>query len=133
WAVLADAVARVAADDAALSLWRVARDGDAAKLVVAFRAPLCEQAVRLVADAVSRALAGLLAGRQGAVADIAILDPAQRRRQLLDWNDTARPRSLRDTVHGRFAAIRDRSPDAPAAVDAAGPISYAGLDRRATS
>ncbi|MBJ7574535.1 amino acid adenylation domain-containing protein [Luteimonas sp. MC1828] len=133
WAVLADAAARVVADDAALSLWSVALDGDAPKLVATFRAPLCEQAVRLVAEAVSRVLAALLAGREGSTADIDILDPAQRRRQLLEWNDTARPRSLRDTVHDRFAAVCNRSPGAPAAVDKAGSLSYAELDRHAAS
>src|SRR5690606_20557437 len=133
WAVTADATAHDRAHDSApsLSWWNVARNGEAPCLAAMFATPLGEQAVRLVADAALRALAGILAGRAGSTADIDILDPAQRKRQLLDWNDTARPRSLRDTVHGRFAAARDRSPDAPAVVDATGSLSYAGLDRRA--
>src|SRR3546814_18320271 len=60
-----------------------------------------------------------------------IVDPAQLDRQLHDWNDTARPRSLRDTVQGRFEEMRHRSPDALAVVDATKSFTYAELDRRA--
>src|SRR3546814_11989984 len=52
-------------------------------------------------------------------------------RQLHDWNDTARPRSLRDTVQGRFEEMCHRSPDALAVVDATKSFTYAELDRRA--
>src|SRR3546814_3067700 len=89
------------------------------------------EAAALLADAVMRAIAGLLANRDGALNGIDIVDPAQLDRQLHDWNDTARPRSLRDTVQGRFEEMRHRSPDALAVVDATKSFTYAALDRRA--
>src|SRR3546814_15465041 len=76
-------------------------------------------------------IAGLLSNLDGALDAIDIVDPAQLDRQLHDWNDTARPRSLRDTVQGRFEEMRHRSPDALAVVDATKSFTYAELDRRA--
>src|SRR3546814_19110679 len=79
--------------------------------LIRYRTPLDSEAAALLADAVLRAIAGLLANRDGALNGIDIVDPAQLDRQLRDWNDTARPRSLRDTVQGRFEEMRHRSPD----------------------
>ncbi|MDN5782925.1 MAG: AMP-binding protein, partial [Luteimonas sp.] len=119
--------------DAPHSLWAVSTTKDAPSLSATFRAPMGTEAVALLADATLRSLAGLLADRGGTAHSIDILDPDQRERQLHEWNDTARPRSLRDTVHGRFAAIRDRSPDALAVVDGNGSLTYAELDQRAVA
>src|SRR3546814_20003710 len=47
------------------------------------------------------------------------------------FRSTARPRSPRDTVQGRFEEMRHRSPDALAVVDATKSFTYAELDRRA--
>src|SRR3546814_13015319 len=82
------------------------------------------------ADAVVRGMSGLLANRVGARNGFEIGDPGQLDRQLHDWNDTARPRSLRDTVQGLFEEMRHRSPDALAVVDATKSFTYAELDRR---
>src|SRR5690606_13846371 len=89
WAVEADATPHDRGCDAApsLSWWSVARNGEAPCLATRFATPLGEQAVGLVADAALRALAGLLAGCADSTADIDVLDPAQRRRQLLEWKD----------------------------------------------
>src|SRR3546814_82506 len=131
WAASAAGAEVDFADEAPSSLWTISTSANAPSLAIRYRAPLDSEAAALLADAVLRAIAGLLANRDGALNGIDIVDPAQLDRQLHDWNDTARPRSLRDTVQGRFEEMRHRSPDALAVVDATKSFTYAELDRRA--
>jgi non-ribosomal peptide synthetase component F len=65
------------------------------------------------------------------VGAIALIDAGERRRLLVEWNDTARdyPRGL--CVHQLVAGQAARTPDAPAVVAEAGALSYGELDRRA--
>lgn len=110
----------------AASVWRVS---DGASVEVDFREPLCVESVALVWRCVQRVLPWLIA--PGATFEaIDLLDEAERR-QLMEWNDTQVAKSGSETVHGRFAELRDRQPDAPAAVDDESTLSYADLDRRA--
>jgi amino acid adenylation domain-containing protein len=133
WAVVGDGVTVESGCPAPHSQWRVSTNNGMPSLEAQFRAPIGTEAVAVLGDATLRALGGLLARRDGAVDAIDILDPEQRLRQLRDWNDTARQRSLRDTVHGRFAGVRDRSPDAQAVIDASRVLTYAQLDQRANA
>ncbi len=112
----------------ASSQWRLRAQGD---LEVRFRSPLTAEAVRLLADCARPALAALTGGQDCVLESVDVIDPAQRHRLLIEWNATAVPRSIADTVHGRFAAMRDAGPDAIAVVDAVASITYRDLDRRA--
>jgi non-ribosomal peptide synthetase component F len=61
---------------------------------------------------------------------VAGLTPAERRRVLEDWNDTARD-VPGVTVLGLFEAQAGRTPDAPAVVHGGVTVSYAELNARA--
>ena len=132
WAVMGDDAAAMggAADPGipATSVWRLVTSGEA-HIEVEFRAPLSAEAVALVVAALRRVL--IAVAQDVALSAIDLLGPAQRRRQLLDWNDTAVPRSIGDTVHGRFDSVRDASPDAIAVTDARSSMTYASLGQAA--
>jgi amino acid adenylation domain-containing protein/non-ribosomal peptide synthase protein (TIGR01720 family) len=76
-------------------------------------------------------LLGAIADGPGrAVADLELLTPAERRKVLVEWNDTGRevvPRTLAEL----FEAQLVRNPDAPALRHPAGELSYAQLAVRA--
>ncbi|MFC3549825.1 amino acid adenylation domain-containing protein [Lysobacter cavernae] len=131
WAVLAGDVGADAAetlDSVSHSLWTLCLRERV--LEVKFKAPLTVDAVALMAACTQRVLRALAAGH-AALDEVDVLDPDERRRQLFEWNDTAVPRSVQDTVHGRFARICQTHPDALAVVDAQSSLSFAELDRRA--
>lgn len=110
----------------AASVWRVS---GGTSVEVDFREPLCAESVMLVWRCVQRVLHWLVA--PDATFDaVDLLDEAERR-QLMEWNDTQVAKSGSETVHGRFAEVRDRQPEAPAAVDDVSKLSYADLDRSA--
>ncbi|MEU2842791.1 amino acid adenylation domain-containing protein, partial [Streptomyces sp. NPDC007076] len=77
-----------------------------------------------------RVLGLLVADPQLRLSEIQILDEAERRRVLVEWNDTARelPRGL---VPELFEARAARTPDAVAVVAEGAQMSYAELDERA--
>ena len=127
WVVLDDSASTDGAVATAVSAWQL-RLADGPRLEVAFRDPLGTKAIELLADCTLRVLA--LLPTAGDIAAIDMIDPAERVRQLREWNDTARPHSITDTVHSRFAAIRDEYPEALAVVDAQSSLTYAELDQR---
>ena len=113
WAVVDDA-ADLDSTVSITSTWRVSVANqlraddpaiDGVRIDVAFRAPLTAESVGLIAGCVWRALAALASNVT--IAGIDVIDPDERQRQLVEWNDTARSRAAGDTVHGRFAAVRD--------------------------
>ncbi|MEU8928217.1 amino acid adenylation domain-containing protein, partial [Kitasatospora sp. NPDC048545] len=77
-----------------------------------------------------RVLDGLLADPAQPVADAPILDPAERHRISVEWNDTAVDLPAA-TLPELFAAQAARTPDATALVFGDERLSYAELDARA--
>jgi amino acid adenylation domain-containing protein len=78
----------------------------------------------------SDVLGTLAAGQANSLAEIDILSEDERRRLLVEWNDTAQavtPATLAEL----FQAQVTRTPDAPAVVFEGGSLSFAELDRRA--
>jgi amino acid adenylation domain-containing protein len=89
------------------------------------------------ASTIRRMIASFLTLLAGAVADpdrpasrLAVLDPAERRRILVDWNATRSPYPSDVPLSALFAATARRAPDAIAVIDGARALSYAELDRR---
>ncbi|WP_371476527.1 amino acid adenylation domain-containing protein [Kitasatospora sp. NBC_00315] len=76
-----------------------------------------------------RVLEQVTATPEAAVAGVEVLDPAERRRVLTDWNDTARDTQT-VPVPELFAAQVARTPDAPAVTCGDTTLSYAELDAR---
>ena len=131
WAVLQDDAAwpsdnagNSTATSTSTSAWRL---GVAPQpyIEVAFRAPMTTDAVALLVGCLRQVFGALSDDAQLAAIDVT--DPAQRQRQLVEWNATAVARSADDTVHGRFDRMRDASPDAVAVVDARTTLTYAAL------
>jgi amino acid adenylation domain-containing protein len=78
-----------------------------------------------------RLLRGGLADPNKPLAELAMLSDEERRRLLIEWNDTARdyPRHL--CVHELFEAIVETAPDRAAVVDGGLRLTYGEVDRRA--
>ncbi|MEU4892907.1 non-ribosomal peptide synthase/polyketide synthase [Streptomyces sp. NPDC044780] len=94
---------------------------------------------RLFEESTAEALADRLVHLLGALATagddsppdrIDVLPAAERRRLLVDWNDTARP-VPHATLAELFEAAADRRPDAPAVDSPDLRLTYAELDARA--
>jgi len=75
-------------------------------------------------------LDGIVANPGQRLSALPLLTEAERRRVLVEWNDTARPLPA-TTIHDAFEAQARRSPRAPALVSDAGRMTYEALDRRA--
>ncbi len=76
-------------------------------------------------------LISLLEAPTARIAEVPLLNAAERHQMLSEWNDTAVPRSQGLLVHGLFEAQVARTPDAPAAVFRGETLTYAALDARA--
>ncbi|XYH97209.1 amino acid adenylation domain-containing protein [Sorangium sp. So ce1128] len=99
---------------------------------------LCYERRRLAHDAAAsllrqcRALLGAMAARpQARLAELPLVDEAERRRLLSDWNATATAFPGEACAHALFEAHAARTPDAVAVVCEETAISYRELDRRA--
>ncbi|WP_405402101.1 amino acid adenylation domain-containing protein [Streptomyces sp. NBC_01104] len=83
-----------------------------------------------IAARLVRVLEGLARHPELALSEIDVLDADERRRLLIDWNDTAA--DVPDaTLPELFAAHAARTPGASAAQHEAERLTYAGLDERA--
>ncbi|RYZ40479.1 MAG: amino acid adenylation domain-containing protein, partial [Myxococcaceae bacterium] len=65
------------------------------------------------------------------VLDLTLMSPEERRRILVEWNDTVRPRAEGDVLHRLIEAQVDRTPDVVAVSFAGAALTYRELDRRA--
>jgi non-ribosomal peptide synthetase component F len=64
------------------------------------------------------------------LADLPLMDDAEQRRLLVDWNDTAFPYPPADLAE-LFEQQAARTPNAPALIFGDEPLGYDGLNRRA--
>ena len=126
-----DGEAAAACGDVSVQLaWRLRLAGDA-QLQVDFRGSPDAATVDLLAGCVARALAACASATDCALESIDILDPAERRRLLVEWNATDVPRHAADTVDGLFAATAREHADRIAVIDDQRNLTYAQLDRLA--
>ncbi|MFJ4184891.1 amino acid adenylation domain-containing protein [Kitasatospora sp. NPDC089509] len=88
------------------------------------------ETARDLAAALVRLLAGVAADPERPVATVEILDEAQRRRVLEEWNDTAAPVTPA-TLPALLAAQAARTPGHPAVVCGDEQLDHAELDARA--
>jgi amino acid adenylation domain-containing protein/non-ribosomal peptide synthase protein (TIGR01720 family) len=86
---------------------------------------------RQVADRLVRLLGAVATDPRRPVSQLSILDAAERRQLLEDWNDTARPLPGLELA-GRFAAQVARTPGATAVRDSGELLTYAELDAAAS-
>ncbi|MEU2235263.1 amino acid adenylation domain-containing protein [Streptomyces vietnamensis] len=84
-----------------------------------------------ITDRFVRVLAALAADPGSRAGDVEILDEAERRRILVDGNDTAVDHRDRTPVHVLFAEQAAARPDAVALTGPGGTITYRELDERA--
>ncbi|RDS83646.1 amino acid adenylation domain-containing protein [Dyella monticola] len=103
----------------------------AARIEVAFRAPLTADAIDLLYTGVMRALTWLCASTNADMSSFEICDPEERDCMLAKWNATAIPRCATDTVHDLFTAQVLQHSHLPAIESRGLTLSYAELDARA--
>ncbi|MEO7318527.1 MAG: amino acid adenylation domain-containing protein, partial [Chthoniobacteraceae bacterium] len=78
-------------------------------------------------------LAGAVAEPDARLSRLPILDPAERERLIVAWNDTALAFPQEATIHSLFEQCAARNPAAIALVDRARRISYGELNARANA
>ncbi|MBO2455158.1 amino acid adenylation domain-containing protein [Actinomadura barringtoniae] len=88
--------------------------------------------VKRLVDRLQRVLAAVAVDAGVRVGSIDLLEPGERTRLLLGWNDTAAPSPEGDVLE-RFEACAREAPDAAAVADADRQMTYADLDARATA
>jgi aspartate racemase len=76
-------------------------------------------------------LAGMVNHLDAPIAMLPVLDPAEERKLLVDWNDTATEYPRDACLHQIFERHAQQTPDAVAIVDGEHVLSYAELNRQA--
>ena len=94
-------------------------------------ADLARGRVREFAGYYGRVLAAMAADPTARHRTSSVLTGDERRRVLVEWNDTRRDDGLDGRVHDLFEAQVARTPDAVAVVDGAARLTYRDLNRRA--
>ncbi|HKY28111.1 MAG TPA: amino acid adenylation domain-containing protein [Pyrinomonadaceae bacterium] len=89
------------------------------------------QAVKQIATYFQRFLASVVENPQTALGDIELIDAAERRRLLVELNETADDFIMSQTVHEMFEAQVSRNPDALALVCGNQQLTYDELNARA--
>ena len=114
----------------------VVLSGPRLRLVLDYRPDLfTREAAELIAARLVRVLEQVAADPQARVSQVEIVDAAERRRLLVEWNDSAVPGpggTRPQTLAALFTAQADRVPDAVAVVCGDEVWSYRGLDERSS-
>ncbi|GAA4465493.1 hypothetical protein GCM10023170_074870 [Phytohabitans houttuyneae] len=102
------------------------------RMALTYRTDLFDQStVARLADQLARALAGIAHHPDRRLGELSLLDDAERRRVVEEWNDTARQVPF-TTLTDLVAAQARRTPDALAVQGPRGPLSFRELDEGAT-
>ena len=88
--------------------------------------------IRRMAAQWRRLLEGIVADPDRRVSGLALLDEAERRQVLVDWNQTQMPCARQRCVQELFAEQVRRSPEATALEDGEASLTYAELEKRAS-
>jgi amino acid adenylation domain-containing protein len=109
-------------------------DGAAVSGYISYATDLFDHAtVEGFASCLQQLLASMVAGPQQAISTLPILAPAERRKLLLEWNDTARDIGPLANAHDFIAAQIGRTPDAVAVSHNGSSLSYRELGQRANA
>jgi len=81
-------------------------------------------------DYFQRILQGITTAAQQRLTELSLLNEADRRQLLVEWNDTSVAYTHERCVHQWFADEAAQRPDTPAVISDDGQLSYAQLDRR---
>ncbi|HXK09666.1 MAG TPA: amino acid adenylation domain-containing protein [Vicinamibacteria bacterium] len=95
------------------------------------RGRLADEAVARLLDQIGVLLEEMASRPRAALASLVLLTDEERRRLLVEWNDTRREHAVPATLHEAFEAQVDRTPDAVAVVGGKSEIRYRELDGRA--
>ena len=90
-----------------------------------------DAAMERMLDHLETILGEMAAGPGRPVAEVPLLAAGERGRVVEEWNATARPFPRDLCLHRLFALRAEHTPDAPAALDDKGRLSFAELDRAA--
>ena len=112
--------------------WLLIESDEGLQGVVEYAADLFDASTieRIVAS-YQRVLAAIVSQAEQKIANLPVLDEAERSRQLLSWNATGRSYPEDSCVHELFEAQVRRAPEAIAAVYEGESLSYAQLNERA--
>ncbi len=94
-------------------------------------ADLAREEVREIAGHYARVLAAMTPDPDARHETYSALTDGERRRVLVEWNDTRREWALDRCVHDLFEAQVERAPEAVAVVDGTTRLTYRDLNRRA--
>jgi len=107
-------------------------DGKELELRMLFdRKRLTDTAICRLIESCEQVLNELSLSPNRRLADIDVLPPAERKKILLEWNDTARPFSDQACIQELFEARVDEQPDAPAVEACGQSLTYRELEYRA--
>jgi amino acid adenylation domain-containing protein len=80
-----------------------------------------------------RLIEQLTAARDRPLQEIALLEPSESARMLIEWNDTSRPAAPAQTVHALFSLRARQAPDRIALELGTRRLTYAALEQRSTA
>jgi amino acid adenylation domain-containing protein len=86
--------------------------------------------IERMAEQLGVLLAGIVAAPHTRLSDLPLLSDAERRRVIVDWNDTASAYAGDHCIHELFEMRAAKVPDATALVYQGGILTYGELDRR---
>lgn len=113
------------------STWQL-QLADAACLVGRYRTPWTAESIEVFASLVLRVLRALCKDAAARLCALDLLDPADRDRQVVEWNRGDVQCWQRSTVPGVFAGIAAARPHATAVMAGSVDITYAELDERSS-
>ncbi|MGQ0704096.1 MAG: amino acid adenylation domain-containing protein, partial [Gemmatimonadales bacterium] len=107
---------------------------DGLRLMIEYRTDLFDaETIDRMAGHLGALLESVAVNPEQPISAIPLLSPEERRRILVEWNDTALPVPADATMHGLFEAQAARTPDHVAVVGSGPALSYGELEARAAA